>query len=80
MADNDYRRESDKVIYRLEGKVDAILDKLDGHTDWLKSHEEKIGNVEKEVTRLKTIVAIAGVILSTFLTGLIAFIGWFRHK
>jgi hypothetical protein len=68
------RRSGDDLLIRLDGKVDQILERFSEHSEWLRSHEVRIQECEKQHMRIKTIVAMVGGTLALLWTAILYFL------
>jgi len=70
------RRSSDEILIRLDQKMENISEVINSHKEWLIKHEERIQSCEQQHVRIKTIMAIAGGILTMIWTGTLY---WFKE-
>ena len=74
------RRASDTLIIQLDIKIDQILEKLSSQQEWLKAHEMRIQDCEKQHVRIKTIVALVSSIITMLWAGIIYYLFDMRSK
>ena len=68
------RRASDTLIIELNFKVDQILEDNRKHHSWMEDHERRIQDCEKQHVRIKTIIALAGGIITMLWAGVVYYI------